>query len=108
MEKLRAGVALCGSYCTFKKAVDAFERLCGVYDVTPIMSESSAVTDTRFGKAQVFRERLTSASGRELHQREYLGFWEKLRSFDLTWDQVLLCTDRPQEAAEFFENEVSK
>ena len=66
MEKLRAGVALCGSYCTFKKAVDAFERLCGVYDVTPIMSESSAVTDTRFGKAQVFRERLTSASGREI------------------------------------------
>ncbi len=66
MEKLRAGVALCGSYCTFKGAVDTFERLCGVYDVTPIMSERSAVTDTRFGKAEDFRERITSASGKEI------------------------------------------
>ena len=66
MDKLRAGVALCGSYCTFKSAVDTFERLCGVYDVTPIMSERSAVTDTRFGKAEDFRQRLTEASGHEI------------------------------------------
>ncbi len=66
MEKLRAGVALCGSYCTFKKAVDTFERLCGVYDVTPIMSEKSAATDTRFGKAEDFRTRITAAAGREI------------------------------------------
>ena len=66
MERLRAGVALCGSYCTFKKAVDAFERLCTEYDVTPIMSESAAVTDSRFGKAQEFRARLEKASGREI------------------------------------------
>ncbi len=66
MEKLRAGVALCGSYCTFKKAVDAFQRLCAVYDVTPIMSERSAVTDTRFGDAADFRARLEEASGKEI------------------------------------------
>lgn len=66
MDKLRAGVALCGSYCTFKKAVEAFERLCDVYDVTPIMSERSAVTDTRFGAAEDFRARLTTASGKEI------------------------------------------
>ena len=66
MEKLKAGVALCGSYCTFKSAVDTFERLCGVYDVTPIMSERSAATDTRFGDAADFRARLTAASGKEI------------------------------------------
>lgn len=66
MERLRAGVALCGSYCTFKKAVAAFERLCTEYDVTPIMSESSAATDTRFGMAEDFRARLEAASGREI------------------------------------------
>lgn len=66
MEKLRAGVALCGSYCTFKSAVETFERLCGVYDVTPIMSERSSVTDTRFGQAADFRARIEKASGKEI------------------------------------------
>ncbi len=66
MEKLRAGVALCGSYCTFKSAVETFERLCGEYDVTPIMSERSGSTDSRFGKAEDFRARLTAASGKEI------------------------------------------
>lgn len=66
MERLRAGVALCGSYCTFKKAVETFERLCTEYDVTPIMSESSAATDSRFGRAEDFRARLTAASGKEI------------------------------------------
>lgn len=63
---MRAGVALCGSYCTFQKAVAAFERLCGEYDVTPIMSEASAVTDTRFGMAEDFRARLEAASGKKI------------------------------------------
>lgn len=66
MDRLRAGVALCGSYCTFSSAVETFERLCKVYNVTPIMSESSAVTDSRFGKAENFRARLMAASGREI------------------------------------------
>ena len=66
MSKLRAGVAMCGSYCTFESATAAIERLCGVYDVTPIMSERSAVTDTRFGAAEDFRRRLVEASGKEI------------------------------------------
>ena len=66
MEKLRAGVALCGSYCTFKNAVETFRRLCGVYDVTPIMSERSSSTDTRFGQAADFRAQIEEAAGREI------------------------------------------
>lgn len=57
---------MCGSYCTFQKAMEAIERLSGVYDVTPIMSERSAATDTRFGRAEEFRERLRSVTGHEL------------------------------------------
>lgn len=66
MSKIRAGVAMCGSYCTFQKAMEAIERLSGVYDVTPIMSERSAATDTRFGKAEAFQERLRAMTGHEL------------------------------------------
>ncbi len=66
MSKIRVGVAMCGSYCTFQKAMEAIERLSGVYDVTPIMSERSAATDTRFGKAEAFRERLRAMTGHEL------------------------------------------
>ncbi len=66
MSKLRAGVCMCGSYCTFKSAMAAIERLCRVYDVTPIMSEASSVTDTRFGEAADFRRRFEELSGREI------------------------------------------
>ena len=66
MEKLRVGLALCGSYCTFGKAMEAAERLCTEYDVQPIMSEHSAVTDSRFGNAEDFRARLEKASGKQI------------------------------------------
>ena len=66
MKDLRVGVAMCGSYCTFAKAMDTIERLCGEYDVTPIMSENVSVTDSRFGKAADFRERFMSCTGKEI------------------------------------------
>ena len=44
----------------------------------------------------------------ELHQREHLNFWGRLKSFNMDWDQVLLCTDRPDEAAEYFKTEVAR
>ena len=65
MDKIRLGLALCGSYCTYEKVMTAAERLCVKYDVTPIMSENSASTDTRFGTAEGFRKRLTALTGRE-------------------------------------------
>lgn len=57
---------MCGSYCTFKSAMETIRRLCEVYDVTPIMSEASSVTDTRFGKAEDFRHMLEEYSGKEI------------------------------------------
>lgn len=40
----------------------------------------------------------------ELHGRDYRPFWELLRSGVSGWlcDEVLLCTDHPEEAREFF------
>ena len=55
MEHLRVGFAFCGSFCTYDKALAALERVRACYgDVTPIVSEKSADTDTRFGEAHEF------------------------------------------------------
>ena len=64
MEKLTVGLALCGSYCTYSRVMEVAEQLCDVYDVVPILSEHAASTDSRFGKAQDFREQLERFSGK--------------------------------------------
>ena len=52
MEQIRVGFALCGSFCTHAKAMQALERTAARYkDITPIVSEQVAATDTRFGSA---------------------------------------------------------
>lgn len=38
----------------------------------------------------------------ELHGKEYKPFWEKLKNFQIDFDKVMLCTDKPDEAKEFF------
>ena len=48
----RVGFALTGSFCTFSRALPQLEALCALgAEVTPIFSEVSFSTDTRFGKA---------------------------------------------------------
>lgn len=64
-DKKRLGFALCGSFCTFKKVLAEMEKLAEIYDITPIMSEGAAKTDTRFGKAEDFRKRITEICGKE-------------------------------------------
>ena len=63
MGKLRLGFAMCGSYCTFAPALAAAERLSRLYDMTPILSDNAAVTDSRFGTAAEFARRLETMSG---------------------------------------------
>jgi len=58
MNKLKLGIALCGSYCTYDKVMDAIKDLSKIYDITPIMSENSAATDTRFGKSADLKDNL--------------------------------------------------
>lgn len=64
MEKIKLGLAFCGSYCTYEKVFSAMEELCEVFDVLPIMSETAAKTDSRFGKAEDHIKRLEAMTGK--------------------------------------------
>jgi dipicolinate synthase subunit B len=64
MENLRVGLALCGSYCTYETMMQVAERMAGEYALTPIMSENAASTDSRFGRAADFRQRLEACTGK--------------------------------------------
>ena len=64
-EKIRLGLAVCGSFCTFKRVLEELEKLAKEYDITPIMSSGAAFTDTRFGKAEDLRRRITEICGKE-------------------------------------------
>lgn len=64
-EQIRVGFALCGSFCTFDQAMTAVARAKERFgDVTPILSETSAATDTRFGRAADFRAELERICGK--------------------------------------------
>lgn len=55
MEQVRVGFALCGSFCTFSQVMPILEQVKEQYgDVTPIITENSACTDSRFGQANDF------------------------------------------------------
>ena len=61
------GFAMCGSFCTFKKAIDSLEELSQTgANIIPIMSEISYSTDTRFGAAEEFRDKLMKITGNEI------------------------------------------
>ncbi len=77
-EKVRAGVALTGSFCTFERAFTAIEKLISQgYDITPIMSKNASTIDTRFGKAADHIARLEAMCGkkviRTIEEAEPLG-----------------------------------
>ena len=63
-DKLRVGLAMCGSFCTFDKVLGIAEDLKDRYDLTAILSETAAGTDTRFGKAKDSMDRLEALTGK--------------------------------------------
>ena len=64
--KARLGLALCGSYCTYAQVFAACEALREKYELIPIMSETAAETDTRFGAAAEHIRRLMELTGRRV------------------------------------------
>ncbi len=64
MKGRRIGFALTGSYCTFAAVMPEIARLrdSGA-EIVPIMSETAASTDTRFGRAEMWRGHVLAASG---------------------------------------------
>ena len=55
---MNLGFVMCGSFCTFNKALKEMEKLSLIYNIIPIMSETAYFTDTRFGKAEDIRKRV--------------------------------------------------
>ena len=51
VERKKLGLALCGSYCCYEKLFAAARPLPEEYELVPIMSDTAAETDTRFGTA---------------------------------------------------------
>ena len=61
------GYAICGSFCTFRDSVAALERIKEQYnDIQPIMSLNAYSTDTRFGEAKYWRDRIEEITGRRI------------------------------------------
>lgn len=78
LNEVRLGVALCGSFCTFTKAIKLIEELVnkGV-NVIPIMSFNAYNISTRFGNADEFVDTIESLTKRpvihSIHDAEPLG-----------------------------------
>ncbi len=67
LNNLRLGVALCGSFCTFKRTIIMIQNLldCGI-EVFPIMSFNAYKTSTRFGKAEDFIAQIETMTGKKI------------------------------------------
>ena len=67
LQGVRIGYCLCGSFCTFKEAIPQMEQLKKRgYDIVPIMSQNASSTDTRFGTAKEFKEKIEQISEKKL------------------------------------------
>ena len=64
---LNIGYAVCGSFCTLSASLPQLELLAEAgANIVPVMSEAAYSTDTRFGTAEQFRQRIRAAAGREI------------------------------------------
>ncbi|MBQ2434197.1 MAG: hypothetical protein II266_07165 [Clostridia bacterium] len=67
MTTIRAGACMTGSFCTFKKAFDAWRSLKNAgFELLPIMSEAACSTDTRFYPSDASRKIFSEIAGREI------------------------------------------
>jgi len=64
---LKIGFAMTGSFCTLSKVLTELEKLKEQNaDIVPIMSEIVWSTDTRFGKAEEFKNKVSQITGKEI------------------------------------------
>ena len=67
MINLKVGYAMCGSFCTLKRAVEEMKVLKEKdFDIYPIMSPITYSTDTRFGKAADFISEVEEICGKKI------------------------------------------
>ncbi|HAN20461.1 MAG: dipicolinate synthase subunit B [Clostridiales bacterium GWF2_36_10] len=63
---MKLAYAFCGSFCTHAKALDELELLAEKHDITPVFSEITAATDTRFGTAEELHEKVNKICNNEI------------------------------------------
>lgn len=64
---IRAGFAICGSFCTFERVFETAERLKAAgMELIPIMSFNASSLSTRFGKAEDNVKRIEDICGRKI------------------------------------------
>ena len=61
---MNIGFCMCGSFCTFAKVFPVLEELVKDHTVFPILSPSSACTDSRFGTAEEHLRRVEEICGK--------------------------------------------
>ena len=67
MEHPIIGFAMCGSFCTFDKVLTQLAHLKTLYpNIIPILSETSSLTDNRFGTAEHFSRRMEEICGHSI------------------------------------------
>ncbi len=64
LKGLKVGFAITGSHCTIDKAIKEMKTLreLGAF-IVPIISDSVRISDTRFGRAKEWREKIIAAGG---------------------------------------------
>ncbi len=67
MQNIKLGYAFCGSFCTINKSLSVLKELAEYdIDITPIMSEITYSTDTRFAKSQEFNLKVEELCGKKI------------------------------------------
>lgn len=60
---MKLAYAFCGSFCTHARSIEVLKTIASANNVTPILSEASRDTDTRFGRADTLRDTVTGICG---------------------------------------------
>ena len=63
-EKPKLVWCVCGSFCTIGRYIDVMRTHAGRYDIYPVISEKTASTDTRFGRAADIINQISEICGR--------------------------------------------
>ena len=65
MSQMTVAFGMCGSFCTHQQALQQMEKLAEKFEILPVLSETAANTDTRFGTAQELWQRVETISGKK-------------------------------------------
>ena len=67
LEGVKIGIGLTGSFCTFDKILPQLQKMVDEgAEIIPIMSTNASNTDTRFGSAEVFKEKIEEITGKNI------------------------------------------